>query len=276
MVNFKNLLMISLLSVNVFANEGLNIYIDPELQNDFSSNSATVTSVSEILANKNKPKEDLYYDKFNKLLNKYCKQEIEIFCSTNSNDNLSCLKNNFELITGNCLTVLKKELGKGVSNNRLSIHDLKLHSKTKFFGSKDKIFYKDAQYKSEHVFSYRDLVFKSGFFTARSYPYKEYNGQYVLSSALPRDIFKDNSGIEYNPFWQKGPFFFDEKGNVKIGTLAKTIEYKKHIYLKKGTLVVFDDERNLIKGTIAKSVRIGKCGFLANMEISDKKIKECK
>lgn len=265
----KYLILLTSFSVNA------EIYVDPDLQNDFKKNSTSVTSVSEVLANKKSKESNRVNQKYDLLLDKYCQAEQEIFCSGN-NDKFSCLKSNFDLMTGNCYKVLQSELQTGMTKNKMSIHDLKLPKTTKYFGSKDRVFYKDSQYKSEEVFDYRGLRFRKGFITARSYAYKDYKGQYVISSGYPKSIFVDNAGIEYNPHWQKGPFFFDENGNVSIGSLSKTYEYKQHIYLKKGSMVVFNKERELIKGIVAKSVRIGNCGFLPSMEISDKKIKTCK
>jgi len=268
----KIITLVCLIALNTQAN---TVKINPQFKNDFNKNSTSVTSVSEVLANKKLSESIDINNKYNQLLNKHCAAEKEIFCSQSNTDILSCLKNNFDLMTGNCHKILNAENKVGVSKNHLSIHDLKLPKSTKYFGSKNKNTHKDSQYKAEGVFDYRGIRFKKGFLTARSYAYSSYKGQYIISSAHPKSIFTDNSGIEYNPHWQKGPFFFDVNGNVSIGTLSKTIEYKKYIYLKKGTLVVFNDKRELIKGTIAKSVRIGSCGFLKEMEISEEKIKSC-
>lgn len=272
----NKILLVLLSSLTFSAYSAVNIVVDPALQNDFKKNSTSVTSVSEILANKKQEESIDINKKYNQLLNKHCAAERTIFCNGSETDTFSCLKNNFDLITGNCHKVLKAELQVGTSKNNLSIHDLKLPRSTEYFGSKNRGSYKESQYKSKEVFDYRGIRFRKGVVTARSYAYKNYKGQYVISSGTPKSIFVDNSGIEYNPHWQKGPFFFDFKGNVSIGTLSKNMEYQKYIYLKKGSLIVFDENRNLIKGTVAKSVRIGSCSFLENMEISDIKIKSCK
>lgn len=244
------------------------------LEEEISNNSVSVTSVSEKFADEVREKEVSYKEKFKKVMGKYCYSEIEIFCS-NYQDNYECLKDNFNLTTGKCRNVLKQEFGKGLYNNRLSIHDLKITPKTKLLKTENKINYAVSTYKTNEVFDYRSLRFRKGFFEARNYKYDDYNGQFVIYSGKPKNIFKDFSGISYNPYLQKGPFFFDEKGNVKIGTLNKEYEYKKHIYLKKGSVVVFNEDRTLHSGILSKSVRIGRCGYLKGMEISEIKIKEC-
>lgn len=242
--------------------------------NDLSNNSVSVTSVSEILADKRKEKNEEKVNNLNNIFEKYCQQEITLFCRSASN-HYNCLKQNFNLITGQCSNILKQEFGKGIIYNQLSIHDLKLSDGTKLLKTKSSINFKVATYKTGDVFDYRNIRFRKGMVQARNYRYSDYNGQYVIFSAYPKNIFIDESGIEYNPFWQKGPFFFDEKGNVKIGTLSKEFEYKPHIYLKKGSVIVFNDDRELLKGTLSRSLRVNKCGFLKNMEISDKEIEEC-
>lgn len=253
----------------------VKITIDPQLQNDFRKNSSTVTSVSEVLADKKKEKSIDINSKYNELLNTHCSSEARIFCNTSISNTLSCLKENSDLITGKCKKLLSANIQKISNQNSLIFHDLNLPRDSKYFGSKNMSNHKKSQYKTDSVFDYRGVRFRRGVVTVRSYSSKEYKGEYIVSSALPKTIFKDNSNIEYNPYWQKGPFFFDEKGNVSIGTLSKDLEYKKYIYLKKGTLVVFNKERELLKGIVAKSVRVGSCGFLPNMEISEEKIKEC-
>jgi len=245
-----------------------------KLTDDFSKNSATVTSVSEKFADEVRDKAINSKESLSNILKKNCRQEIEIFCS-NEVDTYNCLKNNFNLTTGQCNKILKVEFKKGISYGRLSIHDLKLTKDTKLLKNEEALNFRLATYKTKNVFDYRGLRFRKGFFQARNYNYEDYNGQFVVFSGKPKTIFKDASGISYNPYLQKGPFFFDEKGNVKIGTLNQEYEYKKHVYLKKGSIVVFNDDRTLKKGILGRSVRIGRCGYLSGMEISEEIIAEC-
>ena len=245
-----------------------------KMTDDFSKNSATVTSVSEKFANELRDKEINSKESLSKVLEKKCKQEIGIFCS-NEMDTYNCLKNNFNLTTGQCNKILKIEFKKGISYGRLSIHDLKVTKDTKLLKNEETLNFRLATYKTKNVFDYRDIRFRKGFFQARNYNYEDYNGQFVVFSGKPKTIFKDASGISYNPYLQKGPFFFDEKGNVKIGTLNQEYEYKNHIYLKKGSVVVFNDDRTLKQGILGRSVRIGKCGYLSGMKITEYKINKC-
>lgn len=260
------LLLISSLSINVNA----------MVEEDLSRNSVSVTSVSEVLANRIKEKENQKVEKYSKILEENCSQEIMIFCSNSDKTTYECLRDNFALITGSCSTILKQEFGKGIIHGSLSIHDLKLSATTKYLGAEKSLNYSIGAYKTDSVFDYRGVRFRKGMLKVRNYPYSSYRGEYVISSALPQSIFVDQAGIEYNPFFQKGPFFFDENGNVKIGTLAKEYEYKLHIYLEKGSVVAFSDDRKLLKGKLSRSVRIGMCGFIKGMDISEKEIEECK
>ncbi len=249
---------------------------DLVVSEDFSENYVSVSSVSEILARKNKKEIEIKKEEnVESFLNKYCGKEMELFCSE-STGKLTCLKENKSLLTGSCLKLMDIDSKNGLSSNALNIHDLRLPNKALYLGATSKKNYKDAKYKSPTVFYYRGLMFRKGYLTARNYAQNDYKGQFVVSSAYPREIFKDRAGFEFNPAWQKGPFFFDEAGNVKIGTLSKSQKYKDNIVLKINTLVVFNDKRELIKGFVEKPVRIGSCGFLSGMEISDSKIKECK
>ena len=106
-----------------------------DLEEKISKNSVSVTSVSEKFADEVREKETPYKEKLKKVMEKYCYSEIEIFCS-NYQDNYECLRDNFNLTTGECRNVLKREFGKGIYNDRLSIHDLKITPKTKLLKKK--------------------------------------------------------------------------------------------------------------------------------------------
>lgn len=264
----KTALLLSLLSLPALAE------LEIELE-DFSKNSVSVVSVSEGFANKVKSEGEKNKDKMESFLESQCSQEIKMLCQNVNLSNYNCLRDNFNLTTGSCRSVLQEEFKKGISLNRLSVHDLKLTQNTKFLGKQETIGFTLVDYQTDEVFDYRGLRFRKGFLKARNYKYEDYNGQYVIFSGKPLGIFKDSSGIEFNPAYQKGPFFFDSNGKVKIGSLSKNYEYKKKIILKQGTVVAFDDSGSLVKGILAKSVRIGKCGFISGMDISDKQIEEC-
>lgn len=258
-----------LLSFNVMGSLKLN-------EEEFSHNTVSVTSVSENFANNVRELKIEKEESFNNLFKKNCSQEIIIFCQNKKISSYECMKKNFNLITGQCRLILQEEFKKGISYDRLSIHDLKLTSDTLFLGSKKGLNFSIGIYKSLNAFDYRDLRFRKGFVKVRNYKYKDYNGQFVIYSAKLKNIFTDNAGISYNPHFQSGEFFFDDKGNVTVGTLSKNYEYKPHILLKKGTVVAFSNDRKLKRGILAKAVRIGKCGFLSGMEINDEKIVDCK
>lgn len=266
----KYLLVLLTLSLSNISNANQDY-----LKEDFSQNSVTVVSVSENFANQVKEETQRTELKMDNFLSRVCLNEITIFCSSTTDSNYDCLKNNFNLITGTCKNVLQEEFKKGISNNRLSIHDLKLTKDTKLLENKESVNYVLSTYKTPNVFDYRGIRFRKGFLQVRNYRYDDYEGQFVIYSAKPQNIFTDSSGIKYNPFFQKGPFFFDSKGNVKIGTLAKDWEYKPHIVFRKGSVIAFNNERELLKGILKKSVRVGKCAFLSGMEISDKEMNRC-
>lgn len=246
-----------------------------ELEEDFSNNSVSVVSVSENFVKELKSEGDKNKEAMETFLQKNCQEELLIFCKNTDRTNYNCLRDNFNLTTGKCRKILEHEFGKGIVDQRLSIHDLKLTANTKLLERQDAIGFTVGTYLSKEMFDYRGLRFRKGFLKARNYKYSDFNGQYVIFSGKPLNVFKDASGIIYNPKLQKGPLFFDEKGNVKIGTLWQDYTYKDLITLKKGTIIVFNDQHEFIRGTLAKSVRIGKCGFLTGMEITERELKNC-
>lgn len=244
---------------------------------DFRLNEAKVSSVSEYLSNKDSLKKEVKVEDTKKdLFENSCSQEITMFCSNTKKSNYDCMKENFNLTTGSCKNKLKEEFKKGVANNKLSIHDLKVPEDTVYFGSKKESTYSLGLYKSSEIFNYNNIIFDKGFFKARTYKYAEYKGQFVIYSGMIIGRFKDSSGIEYNPELQKGEFFFDQKGNVKVGTLALDYKYTDKIILKAGSLVAFNDKRELQRGILKHPIRIGKCALLSGMEISEPRIKVCK
>ena len=274
----KNKILTLLLLGSFTSAYSLEIKIDENYQEDFTKNTINVTSVSEKLANKHLLKTNALTNKYDEMLNNFCSTEIKIFCSQESKaDVKSCLLRNKDLIIDKCLRMLNLKVDDYDKNpNQIKIHDLKISKDTRFFTSKAKGNYVETLYKTKDVFDYRGLRFKRGYLHARTYAPKDYNNQYIIASGYPKSVFTDQSGYEYNPSLQKGPFFFDEKGSVTIGTLNKDVIYKDNIILKSGTIAAFDYNRNLVKGSVAKSVRVGSCGFLKNMIITEEKIKKCK
>lgn len=243
-------------------------------EEDLSSNSASVYSVSDKFNNESKEIELKVKKSLTELMNQYCSEEIRIFCPANV-EAYSCLKTNYRLITGQCKNLISKEFGRGISYGRLNLHDLKLTTDAILLRTEMKKNYSLTTYRSKNAFNYRGLDFRKGKLQTRNYTDLNYSGQYVIYSALPKTIFKDEAGIVYNPKFQKTPFFFDEKGRVTVGSLGQDYEYKTHIYLQKGTVVAFDKNRKLVRGILKSTVRYNRCQLLRGQEVSEKTFEKC-
>ena len=252
-------------SIKIYnVDERLNHKINREIKLDIPSNIESTLNIE-----KNENEKDKY------MLNKYCKEELNLFCKEDTDKN-QCLISFKKLLTGKCLLLINESTKKGINiYNKLSIHDLKLPYDTKFYGYKRTIAYNIGMYNSKKDFKYRGIDFRKGFLKARNYNYDNYKKQFVIYAAKPKKEFRDNANILYNPHWQKGDFFFDEKGNVTTGTLGESFIYNKNITLKKGSLIAFNEKRELVRGILEKPIRIGKCAFLEDMIIDENKIKEC-
>lgn len=280
------LLTFGMLILNMSANADTEIYMDKNYIKEFNNNTVDVNKVDNILKNNSSmvneikfdnsinKKEDSFDQRYNSLINKHCGIEKEIFCKNNNElDTQVCLKSNIELITGNCLQVLK--VNNNIKNKGLILNDLNLPLSTEFIEKINVLGEEEYKYKINEEFKYRNLIFKEGIITVRNYKESEFKGQYIISSGYPKTLFTDDTGAKFNPKNQKGPFFFNKDGLVSVGTLQKPFEYKKFIFLKPNSIIAFDKERNLLQGTLFKDVRIGGCDFRRDMQITDEKINYC-
>lgn len=256
-----------LMSVSAFASNNPSTI-------DLTKNGVNVNSVTERFATDSKEIELIVKNKIEDLMAKYCNQEIEIFCPKGS-DKYICLKNNYNLLTGQCRELMSKEFGKGIKQNRLVIHDLRLAKNTLLLKTEKREDSIIGTYSSENEFIYRNIPFRKGDLQVRNYLDFKYEGQFVIYSGYPKASFKDSANITYNPFFQKTPFFFDEKGRVTVGSLGKDYEYKTHIIFKRGTIIAFDENRKLVRGILKHSVRYGRCTFLKEQEIKDSDLEKC-
>lgn len=241
---------------------------------DFSKNTATVSSVTGKFNDEVKEVELKAKKNLVELMDKYCDEEIRIFCPSSS-DSYLCLKENYRLITGQCKELISKEFGRGIFYNRLTIHDLKLTKDSVLLKTEKRNDFTLTTYRSKNEFDYRDITFRKEKVQVRNYLDYNYEGQYVIYSGYPKSIFRDSANILYNPHFQKTPFFFDDKGFVTVGSLGQDYEYKTHAFLEKGTIVAFDKDRKLIRGILKSTVRYGRCQFLRGQEISEKDFEKC-